>query len=274
MKHYLLPAIISFSVVFFAASCTTPRYIYSPSAQNVPVLTQKGDSKLGAVYSTNFTGQEERDGVETDNRSRGFDLHGAVAVSNNWAVQANHFYRWEKTEGGSDSLTIRYKRNLTELGVGYYMPVNTNKTVFFQFFVGGGLGRFSFTDADRFGTNFHQANITKVYLQPAMQFRSKGSFTSSVSVRASIINYSKVKTNYSAPELDDHHLDNLSNRGKVFVEPAFTGSFGFKNVPGLRLEFQGGLSFLAARSYVDYRIVNFSAGTWIDIGSLFGKTKP
>ncbi|HMK03823.1 MAG TPA: hypothetical protein VK489_06510 [Ferruginibacter sp.] len=270
MKNFFFPALF-ISLIFIATSCETPRYIYSPSAHNVPVLTKKGDSKIGAVYSTNLTGEEKRDGEPIDNRTRGFDLHGAVAITDNFAIQANHFYRWEKTTGGPDTMTIRYKRNLTELGLGYYLPVNDKRTVFFQFFAGAGLGKFSFTDKDKFGSNFHEANITKVYLQPAMLFRSKGSFTSSVSVRASIINYSNIKTSYNATRLDEHNLDHLNSRGKVFFEPAFTGSFGLKGLAALRFEFQGGLSFLAARTYVDYRFVNFSAGTWLDIGSLFNK---
>jgi hypothetical protein len=272
MKNLYLPAIAAF-LIFAAASCTTPRYIYSPSAHNVPVLTKKGDGKIGAAYSTNLTGEAKDDDVIVDNRSRGLDVQGAVAITDNFAIQASHFYRRERSSGGPDSMTVRYKRGLTELGIGYYMPVNERKTVFFQFFAGAGLGKFSFTDLDKFGSNFHEANITKVYLQPAMLFRSKGSFTSTVSLRASIINYSKIKTSYNASQLDDHNLDNLNNRGKVFFEPSYTASFGLKGLPAIRFEFQGGLSFLTARHLVDYRVVNFSAGAWLDFGSLFSKSR-
>ncbi len=274
MKKNLLPSLIFISTIIISASCNTPRYIYSPSAHNVPVLTKKGDSKLGAVYSTNAVGQEKKDGVEIDNRSRGYDLQGAVAITNNFAIQANHFYRWEKTEGGPDSITLRYKRNLTEIGLGYYLPINDKKNAFFQVFAGAGLGRFSFTDNDKTGNYFHQANITKIYLQPAVLFKSKGSFTTSVAVRFSNINYSKIKTNYSVSQLSDYFLEDLSGRAKWFFEPATVSSFGFKNIPGLRFEVQGGLSFLMARNYVDYRKFNFSVGTWVDIGSIFNKNKP
>jgi len=274
MKKNLLPVFIFTCITIIAASCNTPRHIYSPSAHNVPVLTKKGDSKIGAVYSTNAVGQEKKDGVEIDNRSRGYDLQGAVAITNNFAIQAAHAYRWEKTEGGPDSITIKYKRNLTEIGLGYYLPVNDKGNTFFQVFAGAGLGRFSFTDNDKTGSNYHQANITKIYLQPAVLFKSKGSFTTSVAVRFSGINYSKIKTSYSASQLDDYHLDDLTGRMKWFFEPATVSSFGFKGVPGLRFEVQGGLSFLMARNYVDYRKFNFSVGTWVDMGALFGKNKP
>jgi hypothetical protein len=274
MKTNLLPAFIFACITIIAASCNTPRYIYSPSAHNVPVLTKKGDSKIGGAYSTNAVGQEKKDGVEIDNRSRGYDLQGAVAITNNFAIQAAHAYRWEKTEGGPDSTNLKYKRNLTELGLGYYLPINDKGNTFFQVFAGAGLGRFSFTDVDKTGSYYHQANITKIYLQPAILFKSKGSFTTSVSVRFSGINYSKVKTNYSASQLNDYHLEDLNGRAKWFFEPATVNSFGFKGLPGLRFEVQGGLSFLMARNYVDYRKFNFSVGTWLDMGSIFSKNKP
>lgn len=271
MKNKLLSNLIFICLIVIATSCNTPRYIYSPSAHNVPVLTKKGDSKIGAVYSTNAVGEETKDGVKVDNRSRGYDVHGAVAITDNFAIQANHAYRWEKTEGGPDSTTLKYKRNLTEIGLGYYMPINDKKNTFFQVFAGAGLGRFSFTDVDKTSNNYHQANITKVYLQPAILFKSKGSFTTSVAVRFSGISYSKIKTSYNASQLNDYHLDDLSGRAKWFFEPASVSSFGFKNLPGLRFEVQGGLSFLMARNYVDYRKFNFSIGTWVDVGQLFTK---
>jgi hypothetical protein len=273
MKKYIFYFLLIVCVLFKLASCNTPRHIYSPVAHNVPVLTKKGDSKIGAVYSTNAVGQETKDGVEIDNRSRGYDLQGAVAITNNFAIQAAHAYRWEKTAGGPDSTTIKYKRNLTEIGLGYYLPVSDKKNAFFQVFAGAGLGKFSFTDVDKTGAYYHQANITKIYLQPAILFKSKGSFTTSVAVRLSGIGYSKIKTNYSAIQLNEYHLDNLTGRMKWFFEPASVSSFGFKNVPGLRFEVQASLSFLMARNYVDYRKFNFSIGTWVDMGALFSKNK-
>ena len=261
------------SMAGIISSCSSPRFAYSPSAHNAPVLTKKGDNKIGGFYSTNITSEGKQNNVIVDNRSRGFDLQGAYAVTNHFAVQASYFYRWEQTTGGPDSSTILYNRNLTEAGIGYYVPVSDNNKIFFQIFGGAGLGKFSFTDVSRVGNYFHQANITKIYLQPAILFKSKGSFTSAISLRASNIQYSKVKTNYKGSQLDDFKLDSLTNRSKYFFEPAFMFSFGFKNVPGLRLEFQGGTSFLLSRHFIDYRFFNLSAGIWCDIGAFFRKNK-
>lgn len=271
MKNRILSGLIFICIIVIATSCKTPRYAYSPSATNVPVLTKKGDSKIGAFYSTNAAGNQGQDGGSIDKRSQGFDVQGAVAITDYFAIQASHANRWESTENTTDSVTIKYKRNLTEIGLGYYLPLSDKKDIFFQVFAGAGLGRFSFTDVDKVAANYHQANITKIYLQPAMLFKSKGSFTTSVALRLSGISYSKIKTSYSASQLKDYNLDNLSSRTKWFFEPATVSSFGFKNVPGLRIEVQAGLSLLMSGNNFDYRKFNFSIGSWVDVGKLFNK---
>lgn len=271
MNKYIFNILLVISILFILASCKTPRYAYSPSATNVPVLTKIGDSKIGAVYSTNAAGNQGQDGGSNDKRSRGFDVQGAVAITDYFAIQASNANRWESTENRTDTVTIKYKRNLTEIGLGYYLPLSDKKDIFFQVFAGAGLGRFSFTDVDKVAANYHQANITKIYLQPAMLFKSKGSFTTSVALRLSGISYSKIKTSYSASQLKDYNLDDLSDRTKWFFEPATVSSFGFKNVSGLRIEVQAGLSFLMSGNNFDYHKFNFSIGSWVDMGKLFTK---
>ena len=70
-------------------------------------------------------------------------------------MQVSHFQRWETTTGGTDSVAIKYRRNLTEIGGGYYYALNEDKKTFIQLFAGFGLGRFSFTDHSIHGDFFH-----------------------------------------------------------------------------------------------------------------------
>ncbi len=265
MKINIAAALLA--LVFFSA-CETARYAYSPSAHNVPVLTQKGDGKIGAAYSTNPRTDEIYNDERIYSNTNGFDVQGAYALSDNWAIQASHFQRWERTTGGPDSVTVKYNRNLTELGGGYYFAMNKGKTAFFQVMGGAGLGKFSFTDQSVYGDYFHQADIFKFYVQPAFVFRSKGSFSTSIALRGSVVKFNSIKTNYTANQLSDYQLSNLDYRAKFFFEPAFVSSFGFKNVPGLRFEFQGSLSLLAAYDPFNYRPANFSVGSYLDFGSL------
>ena len=56
-------------LLFFFSACKAPRYAYSPSAHNAPVLTQKGDGKIGALYSNNLTGSTEGNNAVKNNGS-------------------------------------------------------------------------------------------------------------------------------------------------------------------------------------------------------------
>ena len=85
---------ISFVVAVFVLLCTscyTPRYMYSPAAQNVPVLVTKGDSKLSAAISTNLSKKHVTNNTPGESKNRGFDLQAAYALTHHFAVAANYF---------------------------------------------------------------------------------------------------------------------------------------------------------------------------------------
>ena len=264
-------------------SCYTPRYMYSPAAQNVPVLVKKGDSKLAAYFSSNFSQKSFVDNRVNESRNRGFDLQGAYAITDNFAIQANYFNRSESNNGNAsvgrlDSSVIDYKRNLAEVGIGYFKSLNAKGLVFFQVFGGMGKGEFSFTDngKDRNNINYtrsHKADVTKFYIQPAMLFRTRGSFAGSISTRLSVIRFGNIKTGYSPAELSNYKLDSLTYGARTFWEPAITNSFGFKRLPGIRIEYQLGTSLLLSRRRIDYRAFNFSLAIVLDLPKLL-KGKP
>lgn len=269
-----------FYCLMSASSCYTPRYVYSPAAQNVPLLAEKGDSKLGILYSTSLAGTKNIDGQTFSGYTNGIDVHGAYAISNKYAVQFNHFSRREKNGGDfssyNDSSVLRYKRNLTEIGAGYYTKLGEHKKLLFQVFAGIGLGKFSFTDngLDAAGAathNFHQAAITKLYFQPALMYHNNKRTAVSVSSRFSIIRYHSIKTDYTASQLDGYQLAGLGRSPVVFWEPSFIHALGFKKLPFFRLEYQLGFSILMNRRFVDARSFNFSAGLQADVRNLLKK---
>jgi len=262
-------------------SCNTSRYIYSPATQNVPVLVKKGDSKLSASYSTDLSDPPFADNSteSVPEKNNGFDLQGAVALTDNFALQASYFNRTERDNSNgyySGDAVVNYKRNLAEIGIGYFKSLNARDKVFFQLFGGAGKGKFSLTDrgthTDSVSTNYtryHQADITKFYLQPAMIFRPRPGFALSISTRLSIIKYGNIKTDYTDSELQDYELDNLSRGTYAFWEPAFTNSFGFKKLPGLRFEYQLGFSLSLNERPIHYHPFNFSLGMAFDFPKLF-----
>ena len=271
-------AILSFIIVF--TSCGTPRYAHSPTAHNVPILTKQGDSKIAANYSNNGV-ESSTDGNDDyeKNISHGFDLQGAVAVTNHIALQASYFYRREKKNSnfgdfGFDSSRIRYKRNMFEFGAGYFTQLDTKQRVILQIFAGAGLGETSITES---GSDFNQlpysrfynTDLAKFYLEPSITFRAKEIFAASIATRLSVVKFRNIKTNYSFDEKQNFNLDSLNRYPLVFFEPAFVGSFGFNKLPGFRIEIQAGLSLLVDQKvFIDYRPFNFSAGLVFDIRKL------
>lgn len=267
--------------IFVLVSCYTPRYVYSPSAHNVPVLLKKGDSKLAANLSTNFSKRNTTNGIVKNNKSFGLDLQGAYALTNKFAVQVNYYRRTEKNNGdfsanNLDSSVINYTRHLTEIGFGYYRAVMDNNRAIFQVFAGIGFGKFGFTDIGRdqnnvFHNNQHQAGITKLYVQPAFTIRNKRNFAASLSSRFSVIYFRNIQTDYTAAELDKYKLDSLNYHPHLFWEPAVVNTFGLKKIPGLQLEFQAGLCLLQSPLFIDYRSFNFSLGILFDVSKLLKK---
>ena len=261
-------------------SCDTPRYAYSPTAHNVPLLTKKGDSKVAAAYSTNgVSSNTDNTGNEyTKNTSQGFDVQGAVALTNNIAIQGSYYYRGEKTNttwsnGFFNSSSIRYRRNMAEVGAGFYTALDSKQRIFLQAFAGGGLGKTTIKDngidqADLPYSRYYNTDLAKFYLEPSITFRAKEIFAGSIATRLSVIKFRNINSNYSLNEKQQFNLDSLNRYALVFFEPAFVGSFGFNKLPGFRIEIQAGLSLLLDDSFIDYRPFNFSAGLVIDIRKL------
>ncbi|MGC4100198.1 hypothetical protein [Ferruginibacter sp.] len=286
--HTLLPAYrctpLAFSFLLLAFccslySCYTPRYVYSPSAHNVPVFVKKGDSKLAFNYSANAADNAVKDSVPVKAKARGYDIQAAYAITNHWALQANYYHRTERNAGDfdagtRDSVVINYKRQLTEIGLGYYRMIDDNKQVTLQVFAGVGFGKFSLDDNGKdqnrvLRSRYHQMHVTKLYLQPSLTVGSSSNFSGSFSSRFSVIYFSKINTDYTATEQDNYKLDSLSYSPRVFWEPSVVNTFGFKKLPGLKLEFQIGFAFLVSRRFVDARSFNFSGGLLFDLPKLF-----
>jgi hypothetical protein len=247
------------------------------------VFTKKGDSKLAFNYSFNPTASTVKENVPTKGRARGFDVQGAYAISKHWAMQLNYFKRTERNagdfdSGARDSVVLNYKRNLVEIGGGYFHALNNNKLSVLQIFAGIGFGKSNFTDVGRdqnnvYRSRFHNMQVTKIFIQPAFMVRSKGNFSAAFSSRNSLIFFKNINTDYDANELDRYKLDSLTISPRLFWEPAVVNNFGFKKLPGLQLEFQLGFSFLMSRRFVDYRSFNFSAGLIFDVPKLFAVKK-
>ena len=114
---------------------------------------------------------------EKGNSNQGFDIQAAWALSNHFAVMLNESFRWEKNGGNDsffpgDSSLLSYKRNFTEIGAGYFSPVQYNERMQFQLFGGAAFGSSNISDeyiSNNVHTNkYHNSSVTKIFIQPAI----------------------------------------------------------------------------------------------------------
>ena len=264
------------------SSCYSPRYVYSPSTQNIPLLSKKGDSKLGG-YFTAGGGSSNFAYTGLDSYNKGIDLHIAYALSDNFGIMINKYNRWEKNDGANDfnigdSAVIKYRRGLTEIAAGYFTSLKREgKNTFFQVFAGVALGKFYLKENSAINgshfTRFHNNNITKLFLQPAVTTGQQRNFSASFSSRFNAVFYNNSKTDYSFTELNNYLLDDLSASAVFFWEPSMNYSFAFKKLKPIRFDVQTGFAVLMNKRFVDYRTINFAFGVTTNPDLLKKKNK-
>ncbi len=260
--------IVCVIILLTFSSCYSPRYIYSPPTQNIPLLNKKGNSKLGG-YFTAGGGSANFAYTSIKNYNKGIDLHMAYALSDHFGIMINKYNRWEKNNGANDfntgdSAVIKYRRGLIEFAAGYFTSLKRGRNTSFQVFAGMASGKFSLKEnsannGTRF-TRFHNNNITKLFLQPAITVGQQKNFAASFSSRFNAVFYKNLKTDYSSSELNNYLLNDLSVSPVFFWEPSMNYSFAFKKLKAIRFDFQAGFAILINKRFVDYRTINFAFG--------------
>ncbi len=252
-----------FLIAWCFCSCYSPRYVYSPATQNIPSLNKKNDLEVSAFYAGSFNLFKER-----GNYDHGFDIQAAWAVTNNFAIMVNESARWEKNGGNEsffpyDSSFLSYKRNSTEIGVGYFTPGEKNMKMQFQVFGGAAFGSSKifddFTSNNIRVNKYHYSKVTKIFLQPALIYSPFKNFSTALSSRFSEIIFSSIRTNYTATELNNYILDSLSVSPVFFWEPAVAYTFSLKKVP-LSFQLQGSITVLLNHRFIEHRNTNIGLG--------------
>lgn len=277
-KSTLLPTLFILSTIFVFSSCTQYRYIYAPATPNQPLFTQKGDTKLAGYYSTSGDGN-----MLTPDYCNGYDVQAAYALSNHWSVTASYFNRKEESYFTNKNETpafsnAAYKRNITDVGIGYYTPLTKDKKWFFSLYGQYGFGRFSFTDAVAYDTivysRFYSNRINKWGLQPAFYFKGNQNkrinFSTAFILKYSFVHYAGTSTSYTNNEIDYFNLNRLLNKTITYFEPTWKLQFGIRECNWLSLDINftlctqpfGPGDRLKSRDY------NNSIGFTMDLGKL------
>lgn len=202
----------------YMTSCS-PKY-YAPNSQNVPLMTQQGQTNLTVAGNT--------DRVE---------LQGAYAVSNNIAVMLNGGLFIPQNEENGNGGSGR----LLEAGAGYYTSLSEHFV--FEAYGLAGLGRmenhfpYSSQVSPPIKGNI-SANLFRAGIQPNLGYRSRY-FTAAVSSRLMSLNYSNPEGDLIYNGADQvTYLKN--NKTHFLIEPALTLRGGLEHI---KLQVQLGTSF-------------------------------
>jgi hypothetical protein len=259
--------ILLFFISLCMFSCYSPRYVYSPITQNIPLLHKKNDLEFSGFYAGSINAFKEK-----GNHNSGFDIHSSWAFSNHFAVMLNESFRWEKNGGNdsffpNDSSFLSYKRNFTEIGTGYFTPVEYNERMQFQLFGGVAFGSSNIFDNYVSGSvqtnKYHKSSVTKFFIQPAIIYNPLKNFSAALTSRFTEVVFTHIHTNYTPTELDNYILDSLAVSPVFFWEPAVSYTFGFKKLP-LKLRMQGSISILLNHRFVEHRTGNLGVGIIAD----------
>ena len=216
-----------FLVVGFGFASCSPKF-YSPNTQNVPLISEKGETNLTLSGNGNQV-----------------EFQGAYGISENIALQANGglFIPSDLDNGNGGS------GKFLEFGGGYFKPLNNN--LVFETYAIIGLGSFenhllSATNSNPQTMGNISANLLRVGIQPNFGYKSKY-FSAAVSSRIVNLSYSKEKGDLIFE--GEHQADYLKNNSSNFlVEPALTIRGGLEK---FKLQLQYGYSLNLSNS--DFR---------------------
>ncbi len=266
-----------FVIIFTLFSCTANRYIYAPSAPVLPYFNEKNDSKASAFYSGNGSDNN------SNNVSQGVDLQGAYAFGNNWALTTSYFYRkensFENNKSIFDSSHVKYERNIIDIGGGYFLPLNSKKTIIVNVYGAIGRGKFS---SDETGTKsgapysrFYNVNVTKYYIQPSIHFMPGKFFRFAFFIKPTFVHYGHFSTDYLQDEYEYFNFDKLYKSTLTFMEIGYDLQLGIPGVPWLFIEHSvSGISRqVRSNSHLLSRGGNVSIGLNINFAKIPKKKK-
>jgi hypothetical protein len=249
--------------------CTSPRYVYTPSAVNNPFLREKGEGEINAMYSTSTSNGENGGGNSNVN---GVDLMGSYVLTNNFGLQAHYFYRDEKDvyslSWPNETLdgTIKYNRNELEFGIGGFVPLEMSKSIILSGWAGVGFGSTDMDESSQLSAGASGEKIgalhyktTRLFFQPSVNFVVSDLFKAGLVSKFSSLGFKDVSTDFNELELMERYLEKLEGNNISLWEAGYNISFGFRGFKNVLFTHQ--LTFAgSSNDYYDLRPLNFSIG--------------
>jgi hypothetical protein len=279
MKFNLLNGLI---IGILLTSCSSQRYSYNPPAFINPVLTSKGQTDIGILYSS---GPADGTGAN-EGKNNGLDAHGAYAVSDHFSILAGYSWRkekdnysevwnWNGTSSVSDA-TVKYKRNTIQSGGLYSLLLPKKKTaISLALLLGYNTNTLSeYGRKDNIGyTHFFNSRGTMLSFQPAVNFGMQKNLKLSLINRYTFEKIGSIDTDYTPSEMFEAGLLDLDQKALFYAALGMSFQYNFKKLPWLKINSQFMFSSTGETSkYMRYaRGSLYSAGASIDLSSIKGK---
>lgn len=189
--------------------CSCTPALYMPNTQNVPLLSEKGQTNITAAFNGELV-----------------DVQAAYAVQNNFGLMLNGTLVPKETNVNGNG----GKGSFVELGGGYFKPLS--EKLLFEIYGLAGLGKMSNSRGEirnepLEGGNI-ESNFSRLGIQPAIGFKSKY-FSAAFSSRIASLNYMNPNGElYYAGENITQKIRDKSNY--FLVEPALTLRGGIEKV--------------------------------------------
>jgi hypothetical protein len=273
--------IVSTGLLYSCGFQRASRYVYASQAADIPYFKEKGDTKLTGYYSGD--GSKKNDG---------YNIQGAYAFTNHWAVTAawsakkenqkyqfdSVRYHWDFLDPLAetnifDSSVIKYNRKFFEFGLGYFVPLDKEKIITYNLYAGVALGKFGINDtgldsATNNYTRFYTAKMTKWWLQGSFNFLPTAGLNFSVGGRFTLLHYGPASTSYSDMELDYFYLDKINNKSFLFWEPFINFQLGVPGLQWIKIDGQVSLDTKLGTTYPKVKTYNNSIGLTFDISNI------
>jgi hypothetical protein len=232
---------------------------YAPNTANAPMLSEKGETRVNALYSTGM-----------DSEFDAFEFQFARAVSGDMGIMVNGF-----TGGKSEKIPDYYGNSADhmesgngsyiELAGGYFRSLDERKRWIAEVYGGTGFG---FVKSDYGFRDYSKVGVTKFFIQPSMGYKAPH-FELALVPKISYVNWrvkqDKITSQESQEARDD--MQALRTDPSFFAfEPALLLRGGGKN-----FKLQAALSICnfksSTSSYADHlaESVNLSLGVSINI---------
>ncbi len=270
-------------VALFFSSCAfrrAERFAYANMPVNVLYAKNKGDAKLTGYQFSDAKGE-----------NKGFAIQTGYAITKHVAIIAayktkneSQKYAYDSTRySGSlnsivqtnifNSSSILYKRNATELAIGYFGKLDNKGILTYNMYLGCAFLNNKIQDngldsIDNAYNRFHITKANKYFVQGSIHIMPSSVIHLSFGATLSSLHFSSVQTNYQKEELEYFYLNKIDKNSFVFFEPFVNIQLGIPKFSFLKFDTQLSLANNFQYNLPKAKTLSAAAGLTLEINGL------